>query len=271
MISAFIITYNEEKLLPRCLAALRFCEEIVVFDSYSSDRTVEIARQNGARVVQRKFDNYASQRNEAMKAISSAADWVLMVDADEIVTDELREEILEIAKVRDNPCTLYHVRRKDYFQDKWIKHSSGYPTWFGRLFKNGKVWVERDVNEEYHTDGSKGYLKSHLLHYPFNKGLSYWFEKHNNYSAMEAVNAFNSSKNVPGLFSLFDEDPTIRRQAQKSFVMKLPFRPLIVFILFYVVRGGFLDGSAGYTYCRLRKTYEWMIDLKLKEIRKSRG
>jgi glycosyltransferase involved in cell wall biosynthesis len=266
VISAFILTYNEEIILPECLAALDFVSEVLVFDSYSTDQTVNIAARMGARVVQRKFDNYASQRNEALKAISPGSEWILMVDADEIVSPELKSEILNVIAIPDNPVSLYLVRRKDMFQGKWIKYSSGYPSWFGRLFKNGEVWVEREINEEYHTSGKVGYLQQHLIHYPFNKGLSFWFEKHNRYSSMESAIMADEMKEKPEIRELFARDPVIRRKAQKRFTLNLPFRPLFVFFAFYILRGGFLDGKRGYTFCKLRKTYEWMIELKKKEL-----
>ena len=153
MISAIILTFNEEIILQRCLAALDFVDEIIVFDSFSNDQTVNIAYQMGAKVVQRSFDNYANQRNEALKTVNQDTCWILMIDADEIISPELKNEILSVTSQKDNLVTLYRVRRKDIFQGKWIKHSSGYPTWFGRLFKNGKIWIEREINEEYHTSG----------------------------------------------------------------------------------------------------------------------
>jgi glycosyltransferase involved in cell wall biosynthesis len=266
MISSLVLTYNEECNIRECLSCLDFTDEILVFDSFSTDNTVTIAREMGARVIQRKFDNYASQRNAALKAISAGSDWILMVDADEFVSPELKSEILNIIREPANPVSLYLVRRKDMFQGKWIKYSSGYPTWFGRLFRNGKVWVEREINEEYHTSGETGYLKEHLIHHPFRKGLSHWFEKHNRYSSMEAEIVRDEMNEKPRLSDLFSKDPLVRRKVQKRISLYLPFRPLIVFIAFYFIRGGFLDGKRGYTFCKLRKTYEWMIELKRKEI-----
>src|SRR5690606_32418363 len=133
------------------------------------------------KIFQRKFDNYANQRNEGLKAVAKESDWILMVDADEIVTPELKEEIIKVTSSPNETSSLYRVRRKDIFLGKWIKQSSGYPTWFPRLFRNGKVRVEREINEEYITLGSEGQLKEHLLHYPFNKGITWWFDKHNRY------------------------------------------------------------------------------------------
>lgn len=266
MISAIIITYNEENIIRQCLEALDFVDEIIVFDSFSIDQTITLAVQMGAKVTQRAFDNYASQRNEALKLVTPQTDWVLMVDADEIISNELKQEILQITHQSSNPVTLYRVRRKDMFQGKWIKHSSGYPTWFGRLFKNGKVWIEREINEEYHTSGEVGYLQQHMVHYPFNKGIAWWFDKHNRYSTMEAATLVNELKGKIQLKDLLSADPTLRRKAQKALTFRLPFRPFIVFAAFFILRGGFLDGKTGYTFCKLRKTYEWMIDLKIKEL-----
>lgn len=267
MISALVLTFNEENILNKCLSALDFVDEIIVFDSFSTDKTLEIAQKNRATVYQRKFDNYAAQRNAGLKKVSSQSNWVLMVDADEIVTQELKKEILAITKNISTKETLFRVRRKDIFQNKWIKQSSGYPTWFPRLFKNGEVKVEREINEEYVTDGQEGVLNEHLLHYPFNKGISWWFDKHNRYSQMEAEKLLEELKKPINWNDLLSKDPVKRRKVQKRIIYGLPLRPWIVFIGLYVLRGGFLNGGAGFTFCKLRKTYEWMIELKIKELK----
>ena len=269
MISALILTYNEEKILDECLKALDFADEIIVYDSYSTDKTLEIAGKYSAIIHQRKFDNYASQRNEALKTVSNNCTWVLMVDADEIVPEVLKSEILNVTNRSANPITMYRVRRQDMFLDKWIKQSSGYPTWFPRLFKKGEVTVEREINEEYITSGEEGKLQGHLIHYPFNKGISWWFDKHNRYSQMEAFKLLEELKEKIVFKNLFSDDPVLRRKTQKKLIYKLPFRPWIVFIGLYVLRGGFLNGAAGYNFCKLRKTYEWMIELKVNELKKS--
>lgn len=266
MITAVILTYNEEAILGSCLEALRFVDDILVFDSFSTDRTLEIAKQFKTRVIQRPFDDYASQRNAALKAVAKQYDWVLMVDADEIVTPELKIEILEKTKI-ENDITMYRVRRKDMYQNKWIKHSSGYPTWFPRLFKNGLVKVEREINEEYNTTGATGNLQAHLVHYPFNKGLEWWFRKHNRYSTMEAKKIAVEIKEQISYSDLFAKDPVVRRKVQKRISYRIPFRPLFIFLAFYVLKGGFLDGIAGYNFCKLRKMYEWMIEMKLQELK----
>lgn len=265
MISAVILTYNEENILGKCLEALSFVDSILVFDSFSTDTTLEIAKSFNATVIQRKFDNYASQRNAALTTVPDNCDWIIMVDADEIVTPKLKDEIL--AKTNDNqPITMYSVRRKDMFQNKWIKQSSGYPTWFPRVFKKGCVTVKREINEEYYTTGEKGQLMEHLIHYPFNKGMTWWFQKHNRYSEMEAIKMLEEIKETVDYASLFNKDPIKRRKAQKRLSYKIPFRPQFIFMAFYILKGGFLNGKAGYTFCKLRKTYEYMIKVKVDEL-----
>jgi len=266
-IIGLVLTYNEEQNINDCINSLSFCDEIIVFDSFSSDKTKEISINKGAKVIERHFDNYASQRNAALSSISDKYKWVLMIDADERVTPELKKEILNSICDKENKVCLYRLRRKDHFMGKWIKRSSGYPTWFPRLFKNGEVTVEREINEEYLTNGQTGDLKNHLIHYPFNKGLHCWIEKHNKYSTLEAQSLLKEfTEKIPWGFA-FAKDALLRRKFQKQFIYRLPFRPLIIFILFYFIKGGVFDGNAGYQFCRLRYIYEIMIDAKISEIK----
>ncbi len=185
MVSVLILTYNEEANLAGCLESVLFSDDVVVLDSGSQDKTIAIAESFGAKVLYRAFDNYAAQRNFGL-SIGYKNEWVLMVDADERVTPELLAEIQCLMSEPSNPISLYRVRRKDIFMGKWLRRSSGYPTWFGRLFRKGQVRVEREINEEYYTGGEVGTLQGHLLHYPFNKGVAHWLARHNRYSSMEA-------------------------------------------------------------------------------------
>jgi hypothetical protein len=175
---------------------------------------------------------------------------------------------MSLAIANGNDVTLYHFLRKDMFMDRWLKRSSGYPTWAGRLVKLGEVSVKRDINEEYWTNGKKGYLKSHFIHYPFNKGIAFWLERHNRYSSMEAAALVNEKKDRLKVQDLFSSDPTIRRKCLKQLAYRIPFRPFLVFCYLYFFRLGFLDGLPGLIYCRLRSMYEYMIDLKVKELRR---
>ncbi len=267
MISVLILTLNEEQNLPVCLSSLTWCDDVVILDSYSNDKTEELVREAGARFVQRPFDNYAAQRNFGLNDIEYKHDWLLMVDADETVPPELVMEMQQQLRQNDSNTTIYRMRRKDHFLGKWIKHSSGYPTWFGRLIKIGSVQVEREINEEYITDGKVGYLQEHLYHYPFNKGIASWIEKHNRYSTMEAGLAMNGELVSPAFADFFSRDPTDRRRAVKSLVYRMPGRPLAMFFALYIIKRGFLDGSAGFTFSVLRAYYEFMINCKVRELK----
>jgi hypothetical protein len=164
------------------------------------------------------------------------------------------------------------MRRHDHLYGRWIRRSSGYPTWFGRLVKVGHAWVERPINEEYHTSGKTFQLRGHLDHYPFNKGFAEWIAKHNRYSTSEAALKFSQQGNRPHWSDLLSRDPLRRRRTLKCLLYGLPGRPLAMFIGLYVVRGGFLEGRAGLTFSLLRAWYEFIIDCKVRELqRRGRG
>ncbi len=266
--SVLILTLNEEANLPQCLESLSNSDDIVILDSFSNDKTTEVASNAGARIYKRKFDNYANQRMHGLTNITYKHPWLLMLDADELMTTSLDLEIRSSLASNSQQHSLYRLRRKDMFFGRWIKHSSGYPTWFGRLMKIGEVSITRPINEEYNTDGKVGYLEEHLIHHPFNKGINAWIEKHNRYSTMEAVQMTGNDKpNEYALTSLWNADPAIRRGALKYYVYQLPFRPLLIFIGMYIIKRGFLDGTAGFTFCVLRSYYEFIINCKYKELK----
>jgi glycosyltransferase involved in cell wall biosynthesis len=267
-VSILILTLNEESNLPECIDSCAWSDDIVVFDSMSEDRTVEIAREKGARVVERRFDNYAAQRNAALTTVEYKHPWVLMIDADERVPPDLAAEIQSAVAAAGDEVALYRMRRKDHFLGKWLRRSSGYPSWFGRLVRLGRIRVERAVNEEYIADGRVEHLESHLHHFPFNRGIAYWFERHNRYSTMEAAAKLGMHGQRIVLRALIDGDPIDRRRTLKQLLYYVPFRPQIVFFYLYIVRLGILDGSAGFHFSRMRATYEMLIDLKVAESRR---
>ena len=268
MISILILTYNEELNMEAVLENVSFSDDIHVLDSFSNDKTKEICKSHEAYFHTRKFDNYAAQRNFGL-SLDFKYDWILMIDADERVTPELMDEIKNTVNNTGN-ITLYRLRRKDHFMGKWIKHSSGYPTWFGRIMKKDRVEVRREINEEYYTDGEVGFLKEHLIHYPFNKGFEYWFERHNKYSSMEAKRLLQDSITLKDFKNFFNKDPMIRRKIFKSLAYKMPFRPIFTFIFLYFFKLGILDGLAGFHYSLMRSIHEYQIDLKMKELKDSK-
>jgi glycosyltransferase involved in cell wall biosynthesis len=270
-VSVVILTLNEESNLADCIDSCAWCDDIVVFDSLSEDRTREIAAAKGARVVERRFDNYAGQRNAALTMVRYKHDWVLMLDADERVPADLAAEIQARVRTAGRDSALFRMRRKDFFMGRWLKRASGYPTWFGRLMRIGHVRVEREVNEEYVTEGSIAHLDAHLHHFPFNNGIAYWFERQNRYSSMEALAkvALQLEPIWPPQ-SLFASDPVARRRTLKQLLYKVPLRPAIVFLYLYVVRLGALDGRPGFYFSRMRAIYEFLIDLKVLETKRRR-
>lgn len=269
MISILILTLNEEQNLPACLRSVAWSDDIVVLDSFSTDTTCEIAEAAGARVMQRRLEDWASHQNWAVANISFKHPWVYYADADEVVTDELRDEMLAIAADPRTPAVAYRVRFKNQFMGRWIRRSSLYPTWVLRFFRPEKVRWERLVNPVAVVDGPEGRLHGHFLHYSFNKGMAAWFDKHNRYSTQEAAEAIKSARGgTLRVRDLVTADPVRRRRALKELSWRMPLRPLLRFLYMYVLRLGFLDGWAGFTYCRLIAIYEYMIDLKVKELRR---
>lgn len=271
-VSVLILTLNEESNLPACLESVKWCADIVVFDSFSTDRTVEIARAGGARVIQRKLDNWAAHQNWAMENIPFKHDWVFYLDADERMTPELRAEIEMLAHSPEERRVAFYGGRKNFFMGKWIKHSMP-PSLIMRFFKPAKVRFERLVNPTPVIDGEHGYLSHHFLHYNFSKGITEWFDKHNKYSLLEAMEGLKLLDDQAGQQpSMLSRDPALRRKALKNFSFRLPHRPLIKFAYLCFAKRGFLDGAAGITYCALQAIYEYMIVLKIRELRrKQRG
>lgn len=266
-ISILILTLNEEVNIGACLDSVSWCDDVVVLDSGSTDRTVELAEWRGARVATRPFDDYASQRNFGLGAIDYRHEWILMLDADERVPADLAAQMRQAVAAATPEVALFQMRRRDWLLGRWIRHSSGYPTWFGRLARRGRVRVERPINEEYHASGRIESLSGHLDHYPFNKGFAEWITKHNRYSSMEA-RLFEQRRAQPASGSLFARDPVLRRKAIKERVYRLPGRPVLMFLALYLVRGGVLEGRAGLTFCLLRVWYEFMIDVKRRELQR---
>jgi glycosyltransferase involved in cell wall biosynthesis len=259
VISVLILTFNEEANIEACIGSLPWRSDVRILDSFSSDQTAEIGRQLGAYVETRKFDGYASQRNAGL-SLAFENEWIVMLDADERMTPELATEIeREIERAGDD-VAMFRVRRRDMFLGRWLKRSSGYPTWFPRIIRRGRVRVEREINEIYVPDGAARQLQGHIDHFPFNKGMDWWFERHNRYSAMEAQLLVNRSDRISS--DINSTDPGSRRAALKAFAYRLPLRPYLVFFYLYFVRGGFLDGKPGWVYANMRLAYEIMIDAK---------
>jgi glycosyltransferase involved in cell wall biosynthesis len=272
-VSVLILTLNEEINIAECLESLSWCDDVVVLDSLSTDRTRAIAEELGARVVTRPFDNWSAHQNWAVANIEFRHPWVLYLDADERCPADLRDEVLKCARARA-PEAAFRMRRKDYFMGRWLKHAQLYPTWLVRLFRPERIRYERLVNPVAVIDGPTGQIDAHIIHYPFSHGVSHWIARHNRYSDMEAIEAAKvragSNGHATNGASVWSRDPTERRRALKDAFFRLPARPLAKFIYYYAWRRGFLDGRAGFTYATLQAIYEYMIACKGAELERRR-
>lgn len=268
MISILILTKNEQQDLPGCLESVKWCDDIHVFDSYSDDKTVEIASQFGARVTQRKFDNWSAHQNWGLSNIPFKYSWVLYIDADERVSDGLRQTILTLNFVQSQ-VVAYEIQRRDFaWNGTWLKRAQISPFYL-RLFRPDKMRYERLVNPVSIPDGPTGRLNVFLDHYPFSKGFRSWWQRHLAYADMEAAMRLEDmGKGVRfSLYkALFSKDFTEKRYHQKGIFYKMPGRPIIKWFYMVIWRRAFLDGGAGITYSTLQSVYEYFIVLRTKEL-----
>lgn len=269
MISVLILTKNEEQDLPGCLASVAWSDDIHLYDSYSDDRTVEIAEAAGATVTKRHFDNWAAHQNWGLANIPFKHPWVFYIDADERMSPELIQSLQQtVQNPGDN--VAFRVQRRDFFLDTWLKHVQASP-FYMRLFRPGKMRYERLVNPISIPDGPVGQVDGFLDHYPFSKGVGHWFTRHNSYATFEATQIVENRRKHAGfslLKALTEKDFHERRYHQKELFYRMPLRPFIKFFILYVLKRGFMDGKAGLTYATLQSIYEYMIVLKTRELEK---
>lgn len=182
---AVILTSNEARHIQECIDSVRFADGIVIYDSFSTDQTVHLAQQFGAEVIQRKFDNYANQRNAALAAVKERADWVLFVDADERVTPELAAEVREVI-TRPN-VSGWRIPRFNYIFGRITKGAGWYPDYQTRLLRVGKAHYDpdRQVHELVVLDGIEGTLTQHFIHYNYHD-LSQFVAKQQRYTQYDA-------------------------------------------------------------------------------------
>jgi glycosyltransferase involved in cell wall biosynthesis len=271
MISALILTYNEEQDLPGCLDAIAWCDDIHVLDSNSTDATRDIAVARGAHVSIRAFDNFSAQRNAGM-ALPFKHPWVFILDADERPTPELSTEMPRAITAAASKVSAFRLRRRDFLWGTWLQHAQLTP-YYIRLIRVGHVSYTRDVNEVAEIDGDILSLASPLDHLAFSKGISYWVTKHNGYATAEATLLAdgNATQRASLHQALFASDFHARRVAQKAIFYKLPLRPLIKWCYMMFIRGAILDGHAGITYATLQSFYEFLIQTKRREILRRRA
>jgi glycosyltransferase involved in cell wall biosynthesis len=268
MLSVYILTYNEELDIAACIESAMLSDDIIVVDSCSSDRTVEIAKNYPVRVVEHAFESHGRQRTWMLESIAPKYEWVYILEADERMTPELFAECLE---AMNNPDYIgYYVAERVMFMNRWIRYSTQYPRYQLRLFRHGKVWFDDYGHTEREVcDGATSFLKETYPHYTCSKGLNRWIEKHNRYSTDEAKETLYQLEhgNVKWRNLFFGKSEVEKRRALKDLSLRLPARPVLRFFYMYFILGGCLDGRAGTAWCTLQAFYEYLILLKVWEMK----
>lgn len=245
MISVYIIAFNEQDKIGAAIKSVQWANEIIVADSFSTDKTVKIAESLGARVIQIPFRGFGDLRNRAIEACSNG--WIFSLDSDERCTEEVREEILEIIQAEDG-LDAYYVPRKNFFMGKWIRHSGFYPDYRQpQLFRKGVLnFLDDPVHERYEVYSSKecGYFKNAIYQIPY-KSLEEILYKINRYSTLGAKK--------------------LSQSGEKPGKLKAIGHALWAFIQNYILKLGFLDGWPGFllalsnfegTFYKYAKLYE---------------
>ncbi len=244
-VSVTIITFNEERNIARALESVRWADEIVVVDSGSIDRTLEIARSYTDKVYVRDWPGYAAQKQRALELASH--DWILSIDADEVVTPELKQEILEVLK--QPGFNGYYISRLNYYLNFPIHYSGWSPDYQLRLFRKDKGrWQGSYVHESVRLEGMVGYLKARLKHYSI-QSLSAHHTRLDRYTTLAAEEMYSKGRRV-GYSDLL-------------------LRPALVFLRNYLLKLGFLDGVAGLVICYFSAYYVFLKFAKCWELSRS--
>jgi glycosyltransferase involved in cell wall biosynthesis len=267
MFSIYILTHNEEIDIAACIESAMLSDDIIVVDSLSSDRTVEIASRYPVRIVQHPFESHGKQRTWMLQHIPTKHEWVYLLEADERMTPQLFQECLDAIQ---NPDRVgYYVAERVMFMGTWIRHSTQYPRYQMRLLQKGKVWFDDYGHTEREVCwGPTHFLQETYPHYTCSKGLSRWIEKHNRYSTDEAKETLHQLERgqVKWQNLFFGKTEVERRRTLKDLSLRLPFRPLLRWLYMYFLLGGIWDGKAGFAWCTLQAFYEYLILLKVDEM-----
>ena len=247
-LSVVTITLNEAARLERCHRSIAWADEWVVVDSGSSDDTVQLARRRGASVQERPFDNFSSQWNYAIEQARS--DWVLVLAADETVSEELRMEIEMVLRHRDGGPSCYAMPRRNLHFGRWLRHGGQWPDWSLRLFRAGTARWAGDIHEQLAYDGILGRLRGPIVHRSF-LTLSEWVQKMDRQTGQEACFAV--------------------QRGERGSWSDLTLRPVAWFLRMYIAQRGFLDGWAGFVHSVCTGVCIFFRYAKLQELQRSGG
>lgn len=279
-ISFVVLTYNEEKHIERCIRSLMpFAEEVWVVDSFSTDRTVEIAEALGARTVKHPFENQAQQFNWAIRHCDIQGDWIWRVDADEYISEDCGRKVEEtIATCADDVNGIY-VNKAIVFMGRRLKHGGWYPAPQIKVVRKGYGESENKVMDEHLivTSGRTVSVDGDQTDENLND-LTWWSDKHNKYASREAVNMllmqYEMDADAEGVRPKFFGTEAERKRWLKVRYARMPLflRPLLYFLVRYVVKRGFMDGKEGFVWYVLQGFwYRFLVDAKIYEIKRRHG
>lgn len=270
-----ILTYNETKHLSRCLHSLHnLAKQVLVVDSYSTDDTVNIARAMGARVVQNPWVNYSTQLNWALDNLSIDTEWVMRLDADEVVTTELAVALRFQLLIMPSYVHGVTVNRKIYYLGRWIKHGGIYPLRMLRLWRKGYARCESRWMDEHMLvqQGKVTHINADIADINLNS-VTWWTDKHNRYSSREAVDLLlhESRKTSDSLDASLSRQALIKRWLKIKIYLRMPIglRAFLYFCYRYFVCLGFLDGKQGLIFHVLQGFwYRFLVDVKVDEVKR---
>jgi glycosyltransferase involved in cell wall biosynthesis len=264
MISVVILTRNEENDLPRCLDSLRWCDDVHVVDSGSTDATVAIARKYNAQVYMNQFVSFGAQRNWSLEHCDLKHPWVLFLDADEVANDEFVKAAMQAVREAPEATAGFYCCWKQIFQERWLKRCDSFPKWQFRLMRRDRARFTDfgHGQKEAEVQGALEYLPTPYDHHCLSKGIGHWLDRHNRYAALEAAARLSAPVSFREVFSAHGSK---RNQALKPIVSRIPGWPLIRFSITYIFRLGFLEGRPGFIYCANLAYYEFLIRLKMRE------
>jgi glycosyltransferase involved in cell wall biosynthesis len=275
-IAVVILTYNEMLHLPRCLDCISgFAQEVFVIDSGSTDGSIDLAQSRGAQVLHHPFQNYARQFQWAIDNAPITADWVMRLDADEVIEQDLAEEIVRELPRLPSDVSGVELNRKTIFQGKFLRFGGRYPLMLLRIWRRGTARIEdRWMDEHMYLTGGRtvafrGGFADHNLN-----DLTFFTEKHNSYSGREALDVLNQRMNLFGPPPALAQEATSRQAKIKRFLKesvynRIPFEvsSAAYFLFRYVIQLGFLDGRRGLTYHILQGFwYRFLVGAKLREL-----
>jgi glycosyltransferase involved in cell wall biosynthesis len=273
-LSVIILTFNEEANIAQALAsACGWAKRVFIVDSFSTDKTLEIASSYNCVIAQFPFESYSRQRNRALSELPIDTAWTLFLDADEWLPEDLKIEMARVLETDPPECGFY-LRRRFYWLNTWIKRGY-YPVWILRLFRSGKARCEdREVNEHILVNGTAGFLRGDFIHQD-RKPLAEWIEKHNRYAVKEAqalLRAADRRDTLPASFS--GSQAERMRWLRERIYNRLPpvIRPALFFAYRVLLRGGILDGWRAIVYHFLQAFwYPLLIDLHFLELARKPG